>query len=104
AFKTNIYGGPFCWWISSMVHLFGLEHDIMQGLQYTHLSQLGYEVNCEMINSSNNHYKNNDNSGWLSCLDEFMIDWLNQCCTVWMCVPWKSHLFDLFITQCAMII
>ncbi len=26
AFKTNIHGGPFCWWISSMVHLFGLEH------------------------------------------------------------------------------
>ncbi len=69
----------------------------MQGLWFTNCPWLDYE-DCfhdvqDMIDAFNNQYKSNYHPGWLLCLDESMIDWLNKYCPGWMCVLQKPHPF-----------
>ncbi len=46
-----------------------------------------------MIEAFNNHYMENYTPGWISCIDNSMIDWLNKYCLGWMCIPRKPDLF-----------
>ncbi len=46
-----------------------------------------------MIEAFSNHYMGNYTPGWISCIDERMIDWLNKYCLGWLCIPRKPHPF-----------
>jgi len=69
----------------------------MQALRFTNTPQPQYNDRFhdvrQMIEAFNNHYMENYTPGWISCIDESMIDWLNKYCPGWMCVPRKPHPF-----------
>ncbi|KAL7462772.1 hypothetical protein ACHAXS_004154 [Conticribra weissflogii] len=71
--------------------------DIMQALRFTDTPPPNYNDRFhdvrQMITEFNRHYEENYVPGWISCIDESMIDWLNKYCPGWMCVPRKPHPF-----------